>query len=56
MALFIAERTYDLFLASAPDGVYACLFGLPCWHRLLWTRLGLSFLFPLLAEVLIPFH
>jgi hypothetical protein len=56
MALFIAERAYDLFLGSAPDGVYACLSGLPCWHRLLWTRLGLSFLFPLLAEVLIPFH
>jgi len=30
--------------------------GLPCGHRLLWTRLGLSFLLPLLAEVLIPFH
>jgi hypothetical protein len=29
---------------------------LPGGHRLLWTRLGLSFLFPLLAEVLIPFH
>lgn len=30
--------------------------GLPCGHRLLWTRLGLSFLLPLLAEVLVAFH
>src|SRR2546430_7155112 len=31
MALFIAERAYDLFLASAPGGVYACLSGIAVW-------------------------
>src|SRR5690349_4752708 len=30
--------------------------GLPYGHRRLWTRPGLSFLFPLLTAALIPFH
>jgi hypothetical protein len=31
MALFIAERAYDLFLAPAPDGICACLSGIAVW-------------------------
>src|SRR5438105_3161909 len=30
--------------------------GLPCGQQLLWTHLGLSYLVPLLAAVLMPFH
>jgi hypothetical protein len=56
MALFIAERAYDLFLAPHLAVSTLASLGLPCGHRLLWIRLGLSFLFPLLAEMLIPFH
>jgi len=31
MALFMAERAYNLFLASAPSGVCAYLSGIAVW-------------------------
>jgi len=56
MVLFIAERAYDLFLASAPGGVYTCLSGIAVWISTPLDTPGQPLLFPLLAEVLIPFH
>jgi len=38
MALFIAERAYDLFLTSAPGGFCACLSGIAVRT---WTPLGM---------------
>ncbi|HEV2660132.1 MAG TPA: hypothetical protein VGU68_05990, partial [Ktedonobacteraceae bacterium] len=31
MALLIAEKAYDLFLASDPNGVCVCLSGIAVW-------------------------